>query len=234
MFCAAAAGWPLPVLPIQILLVNLVTDGLPAMALGVDPLEAEVMHRPPRPPGEGIFARRLGRKILGRGLIIAFGTLLVFWSGLWFSNDLATARTMALATLVLSQLTHAFDCRSEESSILELGLGHNPFLLAAVACSLGFLIAVVHWPVLRCLSGRWRFRLGNGCWWAGCLCPAACWWRCEGHCCIPVPGQVRRENDKIISKFARRGGRRFEFTKMHGLGNDYILVDGHGRVAGCG
>jgi Ca2+-transporting ATPase len=149
MFCAAAAGWPLPVLPIQILLVNLVTDGLPAMALGVDPLEAEVMHRPPRPPGEGIFARRLGRKILGRGLIIAFGTLLVFWSGLWFSNDLATARTMALATLVLSQLTHAFDCRSEESSILELGLGHNPFLLAAVACSLGFLIAVVHWPVLQ-------------------------------------------------------------------------------------
>ncbi|MFO7173107.1 MAG: HAD-IC family P-type ATPase, partial [Bacillota bacterium] len=82
MFLAAAARLPLPLLPIQILWVNLVTDGLPAMALGMDPPEPDVMSRPPRRPDEGVFSRGLGGKILGRGLLIGLGTLALFLWGL--------------------------------------------------------------------------------------------------------------------------------------------------------
>ena len=72
MFLAALAGLPLPLLPVQILWVNLVTDGLPAMALGVDPKEPDIMNRPPRNPGESVFSRGLSKKIISRGLQIGF------------------------------------------------------------------------------------------------------------------------------------------------------------------
>ncbi|MCK9905678.1 cation-translocating P-type ATPase C-terminal domain-containing protein, partial [Frankia sp. Cpl3] len=107
-------GLPLPLVPIQILWVNLVTDGLPAMALGVDPAEADTMHHKPRLRNENIFARGLGWKIISRGFLIGAMTLLAFWLTLQEDpNHLVHAQTVAFATLVLAQLIHVFDCRSE-------------------------------------------------------------------------------------------------------------------------
>jgi len=157
MFLAVVLHLPLPLLPIQILFVNLVTDGLPAMALGVDPPEPDVMRRPPRRPDEGVFARRLGIKILGRGTLIGLGTLAAFvagavvtsgmpgMSGLTHGPTLERARTMALATLVCAQLIHVFDCRSERRTIFENGFLGNPWLLGAVASSLTALLLAVYW-----------------------------------------------------------------------------------------
>lgn len=150
MFLAAFLGLPLPLLPIQILFVNLVTDGLPAMALGVDPPAPGVMDRPPRPPKEGIFARGLGTKIAFRGMLIGVSTLLVFgWSMGPLGMGLREARTMALATLIMSQLLHVFDARAEDRSFLEVGLFSNPWALLAVLLSVGMLLGVVYVPTLR-------------------------------------------------------------------------------------
>lgn len=157
MFLAAVMRLPLPLLPIQILFVNLVTDGLPAMALGVEATEPDVMNRPPRRPDEGVFARRLGNKILGRGLLIGLGTLGAFLVGAFMSAPspglapftdpevLTRARTMALATLVCAQLIHVFDCRSERRTLWEMGLFGNPWLVAAVASSLTALLLAIYW-----------------------------------------------------------------------------------------
>ena len=150
MFLAAFLGLPLPLLPIQILFVNLVTDGLPAMALGVDPPGPGVMDRPPRPPQESIFARGLGQKIGFRGFLIGLSTLLVFiWSLQAWGMGLREARTMALATLILSQLFHVFDARAEDRSFLEVGLFSNLWAVGAVVSSIVMLLAVIYFPGLR-------------------------------------------------------------------------------------
>ncbi len=165
MFLAAVMRLPLPLLPIQILFVNLVTDGLPALALGVDPPEPDVMRRPPRRPDEGVFARRLGVKILGRGILIGLGSLAAFLiafftlpgtPGIAPLEDPAVinpARTMALATLVCAQLIHVFDCRSESRAFWEVPLSSNPWLVAAVASSVTALLLAIYWPPLAAIFG---------------------------------------------------------------------------------
>jgi len=115
MLAAAVAGLPLPLLPIQILWVNLVTDGLPAMALGVDPPAGGLMERPPRAFHENILAGGLGNRILRGGAGIGLGTLAVFAGALIAGIDLPAARTMAFNTLVFFQLFYVFGCRQAES-----------------------------------------------------------------------------------------------------------------------
>jgi Ca2+-transporting ATPase len=152
MFLAAFLGMPLPLLPIQILLVNLVTDGLPALALGVDPPSPDVMSRPPRPPKESVFARGLGTKIAFRGVLIGVSTLVVFGLALGpLTLGLRTARTMALATLVFSQLFHVFDVRSDKRSFWEVGIWSNPWAVVAVASSVAMLLSVIYLPSLAIL-----------------------------------------------------------------------------------
>jgi Ca2+-transporting ATPase len=148
MFVASLAGLPLPLLPVQVLWVNLVTDGLPALALGVDPTEANSMRRPPRHPKESVFSRGLSRKITTRGVQIGFSTILVFTSIYLLRNDLALARTMAFCTLVFCQLFHVFDCRSENYTIFELGILTNPYLVLAVATSAIMQLSVIYVPFL--------------------------------------------------------------------------------------
>lgn len=148
MFLAAFLGLPLPLLPIQILFVNLVTDGLPAMALGVDPKAPGVMDRPPRHPRESVFARGLGAKIAFRGILIGLSTLLVFEWALG-SMGLRESRTMALATLVMSQLLHVFDARAEDRNFLEMGLFSNPWAVLAVLSSVAMLLSIIYIPGLR-------------------------------------------------------------------------------------
>ena len=112
-----------PLVPIQILWVNLVTDGLPAMALGLDQPEENVMQRKPRHPKKSVFARKLGWKIISRGFLIGIATLIAFVIVYHRNpNDLPYAQTIAFATLVIAQLIHVFDCRSEISVF-----SRNPF-----------------------------------------------------------------------------------------------------------
>jgi len=155
MFFASLLAMPLPLLPIQILWVNLVTDGLPAMALGVEPPEPGIMKRKPRPMAESIFARGLSWMIFSRGLYISIITLLMFTVGLIYSrlcsglDQLQVARTMAFTTLVFAQLFYVFECRSETYSPFELGFLKNKFLIAAVLCSIAMHLSVLYVPVLQ-------------------------------------------------------------------------------------
>jgi len=148
MFVAALLGLPLPLLPIQILWVNLLTDGLPALALGFEPPAQDIMERRPRKKNESVFSRGLARKIIGRGLIMGLLTVAVFILGL-ASGDLALARTLAFTVLVMQQLFHVLECRSESRSVFEVGLLGNPYLLLAAAVSFGLQLAVLYHPVLR-------------------------------------------------------------------------------------
>ncbi|WP_148629555.1 calcium-translocating P-type ATPase, SERCA-type [Bacillus sp. E214] len=149
MLFAMVMGLPLPLLPIQILWVNLVTDGLPAMALGLDQPEENVMKRGPRHPKEGVFARGLGWKIISRGFLIGIATLLAFIT-VYKSNpdNLQYAQTVAFVTLVLAQLIHVFDCRSEKSIFSRNPFG-NMYLVWAVVSSLILMLIALYYPPLQ-------------------------------------------------------------------------------------
>lgn len=152
MFFAMLLGMPLPLVPIQILWVNLVTDGLPAMALGVDQSESDLMEQKPRPAKENIFARRLGWKIISRGFLIGLCTLAAFWIVLQENSgddfQLMKAQTVAFATLVMAQLIHVFDCRSSRS-IFHRRFFENKYLVGAVLSSVLLLLAVLYVDVLQ-------------------------------------------------------------------------------------
>lgn len=150
MFVATLFGLPLPLVPIQILWMNLVTDGLPAIALGLDAVESDIMERPPRSPREGVFARRLHLRILLTGIIISACTLGVFMFSLWYyPGDIDRARTLAFTTLVCAQLVYVFQCRSERHSIFEIGIWGNLYLVGAVMISGGMHVAILYYPLLQ-------------------------------------------------------------------------------------
>lgn len=149
MFFAMLLGLPLPLVPIQILWVNLVTDGLPAMALGVDPAEADTMYQRPRNKQENIFSRGLGWKIISRGFLIGAMTLLAFWLTLRENpHDLVHAQTVAFVTLVMAQLIHVFDCRSQHS-VFHRNVFENKYLVWAVLSSLVMVLGVVYIDALQ-------------------------------------------------------------------------------------
>ncbi|MBD7915302.1 calcium-translocating P-type ATPase, SERCA-type [Clostridium sp. Sa3CUN1] len=148
MFLASIFYLPNPLTPIQILFVNLATDGLPAIALGVDPPDKDIMMHKPREKGESIFARGLWSKIVIRGCLIGICTLMAFMTGRLYGMDLATCRTLALITLVMSQLLHVFECRSERHSIFEIKVFTNPYLVAAVLVSIIMVCSILYIPFL--------------------------------------------------------------------------------------
>ncbi|WP_335870555.1 calcium-translocating P-type ATPase, SERCA-type [Bacillus sp. 2205SS5-2] len=149
MLFAMLLALPLPLVPIQILWVNLVTDGLPAMALGLDKPEENVMKQKPRHPREGVFARGLGWKVVSRGFLIGTVTLFAFiLSYNQHPNNLPYAQTVAFATLVMAQLIHVFDCRSERSVLARNPFG-NKYLVWAVFSSLALMIIVIYSPALQ-------------------------------------------------------------------------------------
>jgi Ca2+-transporting ATPase len=143
----------LPLLATQILWINLVTDGLPALALGVDPADSDVMNRPPRPRNEGIITRRMWAGILFVGAIMATGTLLVLDACLpggliEGAGDLRYAQTMAFTTLMMYQVFNVFNARSDEQSAFH-GLFRNYWLWGAIGLSLALQAAVVYVPFLQ-------------------------------------------------------------------------------------
>ncbi|HLR62176.1 MAG TPA: calcium-translocating P-type ATPase, SERCA-type [Lentibacillus sp.] len=149
MLFAMLLAMPLPLVPVQILWVNLVTDGLPAMALGLDQSEDDVMRRGPRNPKEGIFARGLGFKIVSRGIVIGLVALVAFMLAYQGNPDnLIYGQTVAFTTLVMSQLIHVFDCRSEHSIFVRNPF-ENKYLVLAVISSVFLLLVVIYWAPLQ-------------------------------------------------------------------------------------
>lgn len=154
MFGASLMGMPLPLMPIQLLWVNLVTDGLPAMALGLESPEPGIMKRKPRPKHEGVFSGGLGWIIFSRGIYIAFITILAFlvgftWAGADGSEGLLLARSMAFTTLVFGQLFYVFECRSERLSPFELGFWGNKYLTGAVLISMSMQLLALYAPFMQ-------------------------------------------------------------------------------------
>jgi len=136
---------PLPLVAVQLLWVNLVTDGLPALALGVDPADPDIMERPPRDPKESVFNRPIKILIIGVSAIILLGVLpLFYWT--WKGGTLVKAQTMAFTTLVMFEMFNVFNCRSEKHSIFKVGPFSNRFLVVAVTTSILMLLMVIYIP----------------------------------------------------------------------------------------
>ncbi len=148
MFLSLLFGLPVPLSPIQILWLNLVTDTPPALALGADPAQPDVMKRKPRDPAEGLFARGLFYRIVMEGLLMAGLTIILFASELhWNDAGLAKARTMVFAGLAMLQLVHAFNCQSERFSVFRMASYFNRYLLAAFTFSVALLVLGIYTPL---------------------------------------------------------------------------------------
>jgi len=154
MFIAAIAGWPVPLMAIQILWINLVTDGLPALALGMEPPERGIMRRPPRPPRESVLTKERGLAIFSHGLLMAAVTLLGFW---WIYRgdeaNVARARTVTFAISAFAQLFFAVGCRSARSTMPELGLFSNPWLFWAISASAALQVMIMVVPFTQTVFG---------------------------------------------------------------------------------
>ncbi|MCM8779255.1 MAG: calcium-translocating P-type ATPase, SERCA-type, partial [Candidatus Omnitrophica bacterium] len=150
MFISSLIGWPVPLLPIHILWVNLVTDGLPALALGVDPVDHNIMKRPPRKTDEAVVTKQRAFLMLGQGAFIAFCSLFAFSFVLFVEKGgIERARTAAFIVLACSQLFHSFNCRSLNESLFKIGVFTNKKLILATAVSFFLQMAVVYVPFLQ-------------------------------------------------------------------------------------
>ncbi|MFM8378857.1 MAG: cation-translocating P-type ATPase [Planctomycetia bacterium] len=150
MFVAAVVGWPAPLAAIQILWLNLITDGLSALALGLEPPENDLMRRRPREAREPVITWSRGRTIVVHGAIMAAVMLGAFWAT-YRGDDarLPHARTVTFCVAAFAQLLFAFACRSDRRTAWQLGLATNPALLVAVAVSALLQVSVVMLPLAR-------------------------------------------------------------------------------------
>ena len=147
MLMGPFVGLGLPLIPLQILWINLVTDGLPALAVSAEPAESGTMRRPPRPPGESVFARGLGRHILWVGALMALVSLA---TGVWYSQVAPEIwQTMLFTTLTLSQLSHVMAIRAGDESLFKVGLLSNKPLLGAVAITFVLQLVAIYTPFFQ-------------------------------------------------------------------------------------
>ncbi len=149
MLFAALLGLPLPLLPIQILWMNLITDGIPALALAVDPKASDLMKRPPRRPEARLLDGGRLLAIGGEGLMLGLIALGAFSYSLYgLHQELDQARTVAFTVMVVAQLVHVFNCRSERLSLFQLGVGTNRALVWAFVLSVVVQVAVLTVPAV--------------------------------------------------------------------------------------
>ena len=168
MLFASLFNLPLPLFPIQILWINIATDGLPALALGVDTVDPDIMKRPARRSTEHIIDKKLGKLIVFQGFLIAFSTLLAYLFVLYYTSttirgnlyhwfryevmpccltgDLARARTVAFCVMVTSQLFHSFNCRNAKDSLFKVGIFTNKKLILATSISMAMQVAIIYTP----------------------------------------------------------------------------------------
>jgi P-type Ca2+ transporter type 2C len=148
MLLAPMLGMPLPLLPIQILWINLMTDGLPALALSVEPAEHHTMKRPPYPPTESIFGRGMGREIVLLGLLTGFICIGVGY-GYWQINPEANWQTMLFTVLTFSELGIVLAVRSDYDSLFQIGFLSNKLLAVAVLLTFGLQLLAIYVPFLQ-------------------------------------------------------------------------------------
>jgi Ca2+-transporting ATPase len=147
IFVAGMAGMPMPLLPIHILWINLVTDSLPALALAAEKAEPDVMHRPPRAPSESLFAQGLGYHIVWVGLLMAGITLgLQAWA---IKQGIQHWQTMVFTVLALAQLSHVLAVRSDKIFVFRLGLFSNLQLLLVVVFTFVLQMMVIYLPLMN-------------------------------------------------------------------------------------
>jgi Ca2+-transporting ATPase len=166
MLVAGLLGWPLPLLPIQLLWVNLVTDGFPALALATDPIDRGVLDRPPRRPDGALLDRASLRRFVFIGAMSAAVTLFAFGSEL-ARGSLAEARNAAFTVLVFEELFRSFSARSDTKIVWEVGLFSNLRLLAVVAGTFGLQLAMHHVPALAAIFGGVPVTLDRYVVWVG-------------------------------------------------------------------
>ena len=150
IFLATLFRWDLPLTAIQLLWLNLLTDGAPALALGLEEGDPDIMEQPPRPPDEPVINRTMRRGIGVQAVAITVATLGAFLLGKrWFPENLAAAQTMAFVTLSTSELLRAYTARSERYSIFRIGVLSNKYMQMSVAVSITLLLAAVYIPFLK-------------------------------------------------------------------------------------
>jgi calcium-translocating P-type ATPase len=146
---ALSLGWPLPLAAAQILWLNLVTNGLQDVALAFEPGEKGVLNRPPRPAAEGVMSRLLWERTLVSGLVMAAGTLALFTWEISAGSSIVRAQSVALSTMVLFQMVHVGNCRSETGSAFQRSPVSNPFLFVATTAALLIHLGAQHWGPLQ-------------------------------------------------------------------------------------
>jgi Ca2+-transporting ATPase len=148
MFLSPFLSLPLPLRPIQILWINIIMDGPPAIALGLEPPSKEVMRRPPRKPDKGILSG-IGPSILMTSILMTAGTLFILWSEPHGTPELEKkALTMAFTAFVVFQLFNAFNCRSERRSLVSRPLANGTLLLAVIA-SAALQVLIIYNPLFQ-------------------------------------------------------------------------------------
>ena len=150
IFLSMLAGLPIPLSPIQLLLLNLVTDGAPALALGLEKGEPDIMRRPPRPTAEPVINRDMRLSIIIIAIADTVAVLLSFtWALSRFPGNLVAAQTVAFATLVCSELLRAYTSRSETYSIFSIGIFSNRWMVLATGGSFLLLLILIYVPFLQ-------------------------------------------------------------------------------------
>ncbi len=160
IFLATIAGAPLPLTAVQLLMLNLITDGAPALALGLEKGDPDIMKRPPRPVGEPVINREMTWGILIQSTAMAVATLAAFALGL--GKSVEVAQTMAFVTLSLSELLRAYTARSERYSLWAIGPFSNRYMQYAVAFSLVLLLLIIYVPFMQLIFGT--VSLGGQAW----------------------------------------------------------------------
>jgi len=147
LLLAPFLGLPIPLLPIHILWINLVTDGLPGLALSVEPAEKGLMQRPPRPPDESIFAHGMWQHMIWVGLLI--GALSLIGQAWAYHGGSSHWQTVVFTVLTLAQLFHVLAIRSDRESLFSIGFFSNPPLIGAVLLTMALQLAVIYLPALN-------------------------------------------------------------------------------------
>ena len=149
LFFAILFNWATPLLPIHILWVNLITDSFPALALGVDPGDHDVMAKQPRSPKESLFAGRMGRLLIINGILIGVTTLIAFKLGeRLYPGSLMHAQTMAFVVLSVSQLFYSLTMRNETKSLFQVGVFKNKWLIGSIVFGISLQFIIITVPVL--------------------------------------------------------------------------------------
>ena len=199
MFLGILMGLSMVLMPTQILLVNLMTDGLPAVALGLEPPAPDIMQHPPRSADESFFAGGLLSRIVFRGIFIALSTLGSFTTVLRMSGSADHARTAALVTLICSQLLHVFECKREDGTLFSVSYFSNGKLILAVLTSAAVTAAALTVPALQTVFSTIMLPMPElltalGCSLAVPLCASLAAGRSENSTAVRVTPHIRTDS----------------------------------------